>query len=136
MVAKIAIITLSILGFYISLYFTFVYYQIVSPSKFLVPKICKLTENTCQMIIYSEYAKLLGLPNFIYGLAYYFAILLFAILESNGYIKTAIAIASWFVVAVGVYLVYILTRVLKVNCLLCFVSHILNFLIAILILLK
>lgn len=127
---------LSIVGFYISLYFTLVYYKVIPLSKFILPEACKLSENACQLIINTKYARILGLPNFVYGLLYYIVIFLFAIFNFNGYIKTAMAIISLSTVALGAYLSYVLMRILKVKCLLCFISHIVNFFIAILLVLK
>ena len=130
------ILLLSIVGFYISLYFTLVYYGIISPSRFILPEVCKLSENACQSIINTKYARILGLPNFVYGLLYYIVVFLFAIFNFNGYIKTALMLISFVTVVLGVYLIYVLMKVLKVNCLLCFISHVVNFFILVFFVLK
>jgi uncharacterized membrane protein len=82
-------------------------------------------------IIYTRYAHLLGLPNFIYGIFYYVVSFVLVISDPNSYIRVAFILIAWFVVGFGVYLIYVLIRVLKVNCVLCFISHGLNFLLAI-----
>ncbi|MEN3037831.1 MAG: vitamin K epoxide reductase family protein [Candidatus Kryptonium sp.] len=132
MVTKISLGILSAIGFYISLYFTLIYLRFISPAKFLLPNVCKLSGSTCETIINTKYAKILGFPNFVYGLFYYLAIFLFVIFDFNNYIKIAIVLISWIVVVLGVYLIYALLKVLRVNCLLCFISHAVNFLIAVL----
>ncbi len=131
--SKIFIISLSTLGFYISLYFTLVNYNLIHPSRFPIPSMCKLSEGNCQLIIKTKYARLFGLPNFVYGLVYYLGIIVFVISGASGYIKIVFQIVSVFVVILGVYLSYVLVWVLKVNCILCFLSHIVNFLIMVLI---
>ena len=128
---EITILLLVTIGFYISLYFTLVYFGFINPQRFPIPDICKLSENTCRKIIYTRYAHLLGLPNFIYGIFYYVASFILVISDPNGYIKIVFILIAWFVVCFGVYLIYVLIRVLKVNCVLCFISHGLNFLLAI-----
>ncbi len=127
----IIILFLTIIGLYISLYFTLVYLGFVNYQRFPIPDICKLSENTCQKIIYTKYSRSLGLPNFIYGDFYYIALLVFVISDPNSYIKTVFILMAWFVVIFGIYLSYVLIRVLKVNCILCFISHGVNFLLAI-----
>lgn len=136
MIENLLISLLSIVGFYISLYFTLVYYGAISPARFPLPQVCRLSENTCQMIIKTRYARVLGLPNFVYGLFYYFFIFALAIFNWNGYIETAVKVISWLVVVLGIYLSYVLIKVLRVNCVLCFASHVLNFAIAVLLALK
>jgi len=131
MLIDIFILLLIAVGFYISLYFTLVYLGFTNPRKFPIPDICKLSEHTCQKIIYTRYAHLLGLPNFIYGIFYYVVSFILVISDPNSYIRIAFILIAWFVVSFGVYLIYVLLRVLKVNCVLCFISHGLNFLLAI-----
>ncbi len=136
MIVNLLIFSLSLIGFYISLYFTLVYYGIISPLKFPIPQVCKLSENACSLIINTRYARILGLPNFVYGIFYYLLLILFAISNSNDYIKILFQIVALFVVAFGVYLIYVLIYVLRVKCILCLVSHIINFLLAVFLSLK
>lgn len=130
------ILLLSVVGFYISLYFILVHYHIIPSSKFPLPKICRLPNDACLLITQTKYARILGLPNFLYGLFYYSFLIFLAIFEDKGYIKVVFVVIAWFVVALGVYLSYVLVKVLKINCVLCFISHILNLAIAILLSLK
>ncbi|CUT04593.1 vitamin K epoxide reductase family protein [Candidatus Chrysopegis kryptomonas] len=131
--SKIFIILLSTFGFYISLYFTLVNFNLIHPLKFPIPSVCKLSENACQLIIKTKYARLFGLPNFVYGLIYYLGLIVFVISGASGYIKILVQIVSALVVVLGIYLSYVLVRILKVSCVLCFLSHFVNLLIAILI---
>ncbi len=130
------IFLLSIVGFYISLYFTLVHYRIISSSKFPLPKVCRLSDDACLLITQTKYAKVLGLPNFVYGLFYYSFLIFLVIFDVKGYIKVVAEVIAWLVVGLGVYLSYILVKVLKVNCTLCFTSHVLNLIVAILLSLK
>ncbi len=127
---------LSVIGFYISLYFTLVHFRIVSSLKFPLPKVCRLSDDACSLITQTKYARVLGLPNFVYGLFYYTFLIFLVIFEAKGYIKIVAEVIAWLVVGLGVYLSYVLVKVLKVNCVLCFISHILNLIIAILLYLK
>lgn len=133
MTERIALSTLSLLGFLISLYFTLVYHKLMPSDSRFIPKFCRLDQSSCESILNTRDAHVFGVPNFYLGLVFYAGIILASILPElmqKAYI--ALAAASGLSVAMGLFLSYSLTFRLKTRCLLCFTSHILNLLIFIL----
>ena len=132
---RIIIATLSSVGFLISLYFTFVYYRVISSNPRFLPRFCTLPEGSCRTILDAPQARLFGLPNSLLGLVYY-GMLLFLVL--NVWIAVPMASAKWMFVAslvasaVGITLAEALIRTLKTTCVLCFTSHGINIMISML----
>jgi uncharacterized membrane protein len=116
----------AVAGGYISLYFTLVYYKIIQPDIRWVPSFCRVKDQTCARILEAPSARTLGLPNSVFGLAYYGAIL---ILPSNQF-EILFLVASIFSVGLGMYLTHTLIVKLHVHCTLCFTAHLINLVIA------
>jgi uncharacterized membrane protein len=139
MLVGIALTLLSVLGFLISLYFTLVYYQRIPANYFLVPRVCRMNESTCQTVLSTREARVFGVPNFILGLAYYTLVILVGVLLMLG------SEASWFrilfcfslvTVLLAGYLSYSLLIKIRIACPLCFTSHAINTAIAVLLYFK
>lgn len=126
-----SLLLLSATGLYVSVYFTLVYYGLIRPDTKYVPQVCRLDEGGCRRVLDHRHARLFGVPNSLLGILYYVAIILGATLAVDSGIMSWITYVSWLVVAVGLFLVYSLLFVVKTPCVLCFVSHALNVLIAI-----
>lgn len=127
-VANIVILVCSALGFFISLYFTLVYYRLMRPDAAIVPWFCRMDERTCQSLLNTRNARILGAPNFLFGVLYYAAMALFI----TGAIRISLALATFAAlstVVLGVYLVYGLIVTLKTRCVLCYTTHACNLLI-------
>lgn len=61
---------LALLGLGISLYFALAYYgRLESPD--IPPALCRRQERSCVTILRTPYARLLGVPNAVLGLAFY-----------------------------------------------------------------
>ena len=125
------ILLCSILGLSISLYFTLVYYRLIKPDATFVPKFCRLDEATCQYLMSTRNARILGARNFVLGLLYYSVLILYVTLVSLQQTISFEFVAgiSLFTVLLGIYLVYGLIVKLKTHCLLCYTSHALNLII-------
>lgn len=117
------IFALSLIGLWISVYFTGVYYKWFQPNVFWIPQICQLKESSCMMIIDTPRAKLFGAPNSVFGMGLY-AYLIFNLFVSFPAI-VALTLLSFAVIR-SVYLAYSLVFITKVPCPLCFTSHVIN----------
>lgn len=131
--ARYSAIALATVGLYIAAYFTLVYYGIVSASTKLMPNVCQLEERTCQTVLGTTYARVLGVPNSLLGVFYYLTVIL---LLSGGWttgpIATATIAVAWFTVALGIFLAYSLFFIIKIPCPLCLTGHTINLLLAVL----
>lgn len=113
---------LSLIGLWISVYFTGVYYKWFQPNVFWIPQICQLKEETCITVLGTPRAKLLGLPNSLFGIFLY----LYLILDLFFFPPQAALIFLLFALLRSIYLAYSLIFVTKVPCPLCFTSHGIN----------
>lgn len=139
MLADGLLLFLSLIGFLISLYFTLVYYQRIPANYYLVPRICRMKESTCQTVLSTRDAKVLGIPNSTLGVLYYgivFFITLVGGSDASSIANRPFLWISILVVLLSLYLTYALLFRIKIVCPLCFVSHGINLLIALLVLIK
>jgi uncharacterized membrane protein len=120
---------LSILGFLISLYFALSYRNVISASTLLIGRIC--SENVCKVVTSSKYARLFGFSNFDVGLAYYTAVFILSFLSLPVTATYTILVIMWMVVAISLYLAYVLIVKLKAACTLCFAAQLINLAIAV-----
>lgn len=118
----VGIVSLCLIGLWISVYFTGVYYKWFKPSVFWMPQVCQLKEESCMTVLGTPRAKLLGLPNSVFGMAVYSYLLLdlFFFPPGLGLVLTAFAVLR------SVYLAYSLFFVTKIPCPLCLISHGIN----------
>ncbi|MBI2619279.1 MAG: vitamin K epoxide reductase family protein [Ignavibacteriales bacterium] len=132
---EILVFLFSFCGLIISLYFTLVYNGLIKPDARWIPRACRMEKGTCDTILHTREAKILGIPNFYLGLLYY-AVLLWVSLDPEAFdmLSSQIRFASGGTVLLGIILTYSLLYKLKVNCVLCFASHILNFILFLLLL--
>lgn len=132
MLTQVLLVVLAILGTYVSLYFTLVYYELLRADVRYIPTFCRPDERACQSVLHHSHARIFGLPNFLLGTGYYLVIIIYAVFQLSGHLGASVIVVSWFVVGLGMFLIYSLFFVVKVPCRLCLLSHGLNFLIAIL----
>jgi len=119
---SILIIALSVIGLWISFYFTGVYYNWFSPYVPWIPKVCQVPEKGCATIVRSPRAKLFGIPTATFGLFVYTYLIVDVFLFPpllGFFLLSAASLRS-------VYLTYSLLYVTKVSCPLCFTSHAIN----------
>jgi uncharacterized membrane protein len=129
-VHTVVIIILSIAGFLISLYFSGIYYGYVRHSVWWVPSFCRPDQQTCSTILHTPEARLFGLPNFVYGLAYYIALIAAVAGAPGGLLFDLLVAASALTVILAVQLIYSLRIRLKTDCTLCYASHAINCVVA------
>jgi uncharacterized membrane protein len=126
----ILVLILSLIGLWISVYFTGVYYQWFQPNVFWIPQVCQLKQSSCMMIIDTPRAKLFGTPNSVFGIGLY----AYLILNLSVYFPPIVAlILLSFAVIRSIYLAYSLIFITKVPCPLCFTSHIINIILLVLV---
>ena len=133
------LILLSVIGFFIALYFTLVYYGKIPADHFLVPRVCRMDKSSCQIVLSTREARLFRIPNSLLGLHYYLLVIFMVLFGSShrGSLASYFLFSlSIFTVLVGLYLIYSLLFKIKIPCPLCFVSNGINILIMILLLLK
>lgn len=121
----------SVIGLYISLYFTLVLYKVITPRAPVVPGFCRLDESTCHRVVHHPDARVFGIPNSVMGIVYYVLVLFFSLSTSAQVIGPTLMYASWVTVALAIYLTYSLTLKLSVLCPLCLVCHGTNILVAV-----
>src|SRR5689334_1264685 len=115
-------------GFLISLYFTLVTYRLISPDTRYIPRFCRMTGGECAAIVDTRQARLFGVPNSLLGIGYYAGVLLYVLSPARSstlFYEVLIALSAGTVI-MGVYLVYSLFFLLRVSCVLCLTSHLLN----------
>lgn len=121
-------------GFVIAAFFTLVTYGVVPPDGKFVPQFCRMDRGTCMTVLGHHDARLLGVPNSLVGVLFYILVAASAVAGSGNALRMVVMIAAWIAVGSGVYLTYSLLVKIRIRCALCFASHSLNLLIALLML--
>lgn len=124
----------AIVGLYLSIYFTLLTYGVASPRAPLVPRVCRLDEQSCGTVVNTPAARLFaGIPNSVLGIIYYGFVLvvLAADLWARPGVLLVLTGAAAVTVVSGVYLVIQLYRVMRVSCPLCVAVHVINLLLAV-----
>jgi uncharacterized membrane protein len=130
------LVGLSLVGFSISSYFTGVAYHWVRPDTRWIPAVCRMGKETCSTIVFTPQARVFGVPNSVLGQLFYALLAVVAVAGGLGepLIRLLVLAASGVTVLLGVYLTYSLLFVTRVNCVLCFTSHALNFVVFVILL--
>jgi uncharacterized membrane protein len=127
---------ISLTGLWAALTMTGAYYGWWRGPVLLVPeRLCSPRVGGCLDILATPYARLFGPPNSALGILYYLLLIALSI-TGLGWLappaRLALTILAWGVVLFSVYLAWSLIFRLRTNCVLCFLSHILNLAIALL----
>lgn len=121
---------LALAGLANALYFALSYYGLLRAHGRLIPTV--EARNRCQTVMETPDGRVFGLPNFIFGILYYLALIALSFMtESASGWATAAAVTSWFTVLLGVYLVHALFFKIRVSCPLCMVGHGINLALAV-----
>jgi len=121
---------LSFIGFFISCYFALVYHKLIRPDAPFIPSFCRLDEKSCGSILETPEASLFRIPNFYFGIVYYTVLIVlsfFPHLFQDGLFE--LRLVSGFTVFIGIILTYSLLWKIKVHCVLCFTTHVINLLL-------
>ena len=100
----------------------------VKPDTRWIPPVCRLGENACALVVFTPQARVFGPPNAVLGLVFY-VVLAAAALEGGldaPSIRLAMLGATGATVALGLFLTYSLLFVIRVKCVLCLSSHVVN----------
>ncbi len=125
------LILLALTGFFISLYFTGVYYNYLRSDVWWVPVFCRMKQQTCQSIVQTPEARIFGVPNFVLGLLFYILLTVTVLGDIGGFLFDILIATAIFTVVLAGYLVYALRVRLKTDCVLCYTAHGINTLIAV-----
>jgi uncharacterized membrane protein len=121
-----AIAAVSFIGLLDALYFVLVTYRWIRPDPRWLPPVCRMDEGTCAKVVDTKYARILGLPNAVYGLVW-FAISLGAglALGWSGVLPfcSGFAAVAFATVAMSAYLAWALVVRVRTICVLCFLGH-------------
>lgn len=132
----VIIVILSTAGLINSLYFTMMSFGVLPPDFSLAPRVCRPEGSACAHVLHTRYAKVFGTPNSVIGIVFY--ILTAAVclerwlLESHVLLPYAL-VASLISVGFSAYLADALLNKLRVKCVLCFISHAINLVLAFLV---
>lgn len=123
----LTLISLSSIGFLISLYFALVHRNIIRPDSAWLPAICRIDEQSCGSILRTPEAKIIKIPNFYLGIVYYIGLIVLSFVPSiiQDFLLE-LRVVSGFTVFVGIVLTYSLIWRIRVSCALCFTSHAIN----------
>jgi uncharacterized membrane protein len=118
----VLVLVLLLTGLTISIYFTGVYYHWFGPDVFWIPKVCRLEEKSCLLVLDTPRAKIFGIPNSAFGIGIYLYLMLdlFFFPPLLGFLLLAAALTR------SIYLAYSLIFITKIPCVLCFTSHAVN----------
>lgn len=122
----------SLVGFLDALYFVLVTYRLLKPDAPWLPRFCRMDEATCPSIVDTRYARVLGVPNALLGLAWYWSAGAFGLAALWGGAPSMclpFLAAGLATVALSAYLAWALVARLHLACSLCFLGHGLNALI-------
>ena len=120
--SSLIVFTLSVIGLWISVYFTGIFYKWFKPDVFWIPRVCRLKEESCMTVLGTPRAKLFGVPNSAFGIALY----LYLIVDLFSFPPYIALIFLILAVLRSIYLAYSLIFVTKIPCPLCFTSHVIN----------
>lgn len=120
---QILIFVLSLIGLWISVYFTGVFYKWFAPSVFWIPQVCQLKEESCMTVLGTPRAKLFGIPNSAFGIGMYAYLIVGLFIPLPSIIAIVLLLLA---VLRSIYLAYSLVFVTKIPCPLCFTSHVIN----------
>lgn len=117
-------------GLLISLYFTAIYNGWIESIERLVPStIC--SNSHCTALLRTPFAHLFGPPNFYVGAGYFLLLLVMTVVMVPPLVWKVLAVVSWIVVCLALYLAYSLIFTLKTRCILCFAAQSLTIVVAI-----
>lgn len=124
----LSVLILSLAGLWLSVYFCGLYYRWFSPDVPWIPRVCRIGTGDCASVVDTPRAKLFGVPNSVFGL-FYFTYLIF---DLKFFPPEPALVLSAAALIRSVYLAYSLLFVTRTPCILCFVSHGINFFLAVL----
>ena len=130
MIERLYIGILSIAGMLISLYFAMSARGPTSTLERFMPEFCRIGPERCKRLLETPQARLFGMPNYFLGIFFYIGLIGSAVLDSLWrQLHVFLFLGSIMTVPTGLYLSYMLVFRLRIPCVLCLTSHIINILI-------
>ncbi len=128
MVIRAAIAVLALAGLWDALYFTFAYYGRVKRMRWVPAILCARDGSNCVTVVQTPYARVFGPPNSLFGVAYYLAVIAWALEPrlAPAWFLGALIAASAASVLLAFYLIYALVARLRTHCPLCYTAHAIN----------
>lgn len=119
------------IGLLDALYFVLVTYDAIPPDPRWLPRVCRMDEKSCAAIVRTREARLLGLPNAVYGLGWYAAVVGAATLAPGALAAGSLVCLLFLAggaatVGVSLVLIHALLYRLRTPCPLCFLGHAAN----------
>jgi len=138
MVLRLLIVLLSLGGLADAVYFTLAYYGRMRKARWVPEVLCAREGSSCVTVVRTPYARVFGVPNSLLGIVYYLLLItwigflprhlsvsahVFRPFETLGLLLLGASLST---VVLGFYLIYVLRRVLHVDCPLCYAAHAIN----------
>ena len=124
-------IFLPLIGFWISVYFTGVYYRWFPPEVKWIPRVCRLKEQTCMSVLDTPRAKIFGVPNSVFGIALYLYLITTLLVPFPSLLTLSLLTVA---LLRSVFLAYSLLFITKIPCPLCFTGHTINLILFLIVL--
>lgn len=124
-----ALVALAVVGALDALYFVLVDQRKIPPDPRWLPPVCRMDEATCVQIIDTPYARVLGLPNAVYGLTWYLllaSLAAWALVTGELLLCVPLLVVAGLTVLLSAYLAWALLVKLETVCPLCFLGHGIN----------
>ena len=144
---RLFIFLLSLGGLADALYFTLAYYGRIKKARWVPEIFCAREGSSCVTVVRTPYARIFGVPNSLLGIVYYVLLIAWAMFvpryvsilghvmrpfETLGLLLLG---ASALTVVLAFYLIRTLRRVLHTDCPLCYVAHVINIVLFVLLIL-
>jgi uncharacterized membrane protein len=129
---QVGLLGLSLIGWLIALHFTLTFYGVVRANPAYIPAVCRMDDRSCSSILHHRDGRVARVPNALLGVGFYTTVFILSFgLESPSVVVT-LRLLSLISLGLGAYLVYSLFARIRVVCILCLVSHVVNLCIALL----
>jgi uncharacterized membrane protein len=141
-------VVLSLVGLGDAIYFTLAYYGRVENARWVPEILCAREGSSCVTVVKTEYARVFGWPNSLFGMGYYLVLIGWTFIPPDGLaaadlkvpaltflLRFLLTAASAVTVVLGAYLVYALREKLHTDCPLCYLAHVINAILLVLVIL-
>jgi uncharacterized membrane protein len=142
------VILLSLVGLWDAVYFTLAYYGRVENAHWVPEILCAREGSSCVTVVKTPYARVFGWPNSLFGIAYYVTLIAWTLIPAGWLtavdvhvppfsflLRFLLTAASTVTVVLGGYLVYALREKLHTDCPLCYLAHVINTVLLVLVIL-
>lgn len=142
------VIVLSLVGLWDAAYFTLAYYGRVENARWVPEILCAREGSSCVTVVKTEYARVFGWPNSLFGIGYYLVLIGWTFMPPpwldamdvripalSFLVRFLLTAASAVTVVLGGYLVYALREKLHTDCPLCYLAHSINAVLLVLVIL-